>query len=312
MDKLKLLENQKVVGQTLAVLPIPLNFGSDNAGMDIAYDYLVKAGLDQALIQTGFTLKTLPPASVNQTDNIFGSISQTVQEVKDTVKQEIQAGNKLLAVGGDHAISIGTIAGAAEAVSADLGVIWIDAHPDLHTPETSMSQAVHGMVSATLLGFGDPALTDIVRKQIKTENFLYVGLKDLDQAEIDFIRREKLLHFSMFDIVERGFAPIFQSIQKLQQKVGQVWVSFDVDSVDKEYAPGSAMATWGGLTYREVINLVTYIGKTCQVAGLDLVELTPATDQAGKTAALGLEVAAAIFGGKYNWYTAYMDKHGKK
>lgn len=280
--------------------------------MGIGPKHLLKSGLKQALEYAGFKPKILKEIFVRKTKDNLRGIADTAVRANKIVKQEVQAGNKILALGGDHAISIGTISGAAEAVSGELGVIWIDAHPDLHTHETSLSGYVHGMVSAALLGFGDERLTDLIKTRVKKETFLYIGLKDLDQAEVDFIWKQKLSVFSMFDIFEKGFFEITKSIQALQKRVNNIWISFGVDSVDEQYAPASAMATKGGLTYREVTNLLTFIGKTCNVIGMDIVEFTPKKDLNSRTAKLCLEVATAAFGSKYNWYSEYMNAHTKK
>lgn len=320
MDNLCLLED-KAAKNNISILPIPLDIGSDNHGMDLAPEYLLKHGLKNALTTAGFNVKVLPEIIASKeklwrgksnNQDIFGAILKIATATGQQVKQEIKSGNKVLALGGDHAISIGTIAGAAEAIGPNLGLIWIDAHADINTEETSLSESVHGMVSSTLLGIGSPRLTNLVKIKIKPENILYIGLKDLDQAEIDLIRKHKLSALTMFDILQNGFASIIEQVQALQKRTKQIWITMDVDSLDEEYAPAAAMATLGGLTYREITNLMTYIGKTSNVIGGDIVELTPEKDINGKTGKLCIELAAAMFGSQYTWYSEYMKHHNKK
>ena len=114
------------------------------------------------------------------------------------------------------------------------------------------------------------------------------------------------------DIFRHGFEPIAQSILDLQKRAGSVWVSLDVDSIDREYAPATLMATPGGLTRREIIHLAKFIGKMCKVIGLDIVELAPKLDENGKTGQLVIELIASLLGSEYGWYTKYMKDAAKK
>ncbi|OGE83908.1 MAG: hypothetical protein A3B10_02160 [Candidatus Doudnabacteria bacterium RIFCSPLOWO2_01_FULL_44_21] len=318
MDHLTFLENRPIK-KNISILPIPLDIGSENEGMDSAPKYLLKFGLKEALMSAGFNVTVLPEIVARKkrlwgegkTKNTLDAISKVAKSTIEVVRQEVSSGNNVLTLGGDHAISIGSIAGASEALKGNLGVIWIDAHADLNTLETSLSGNVHGMVTSTLLGLGGESLTSLVKTNIKKENILYIGLKDIDQAEIDFIREHKLTTVTMFDIMVNGFPSVIKQVEKIQNRVKNLWISLDVDSIDEEFAPASAMATTGGLTYREVSNLLTFIGKTSNVIGADIVELTPNKDLNAKTAKLCIESAASMFGSKHNWYDEYMSAFTK-
>lgn len=316
MDNLSFLENKISVNESISVLSIPLDIGSDNSDMNAAPKYLLKLGLQNALESIGFKVNILQEIQASQKrgfegnrkkEDNFKKILEIVIDINRKVKAEILAGNKVLALGGDHSISIGTIAGANEALKGDLGVIWIDAHGDINTHESSLSGNMHGIASAALLGLGKKSLTDLVKTTIKPENILYIGLKDLDQAEIDFLRNKKISTITILDILESGFLVIKKHIELLEQRVGNIWISLDVDSIDEQFAPASAVATSGGLSYREITNLFMCIGKTSKVVGLDIVELTPNKDSNNKTGHLCLELIALAFGSKYNWYTKYMN-----
>lgn len=119
-------------------------------------------------------------------------IVRVVEESAKIVKNEVEAGNKILVLGGDHSISIGNISGASVACEGDLGVVWIDAHGDMMTHENTLSGNIHGMPSSAIMGLGHKKLTDVLKPgaKIKTENIIYIGLKDLDQAEVDLIREK--------------------------------------------------------------------------------------------------------------------------
>ena len=293
-----------------------MGIGSDAAGTAGAPEYLLQRGLTRSLAQSGFEIEVLPEISVAEIRKEKGrearvtEISNVADKTRTIVSGEIRKGRKVLALGGDHAISIGTIPGAAETVGENLGVIWIDAHADIHTAQSSSSGNVHGMGVAAILGFGDAQLADQRATKVKTELFLYMGLKDLDQPEIDTIRREKIAAVTMFDVLEHGFGIITKAAEELRQKTEKVWVSLDLDSIDESVAPASPMATSGGLTYREVSHLLNYIGKRFEVVGMDVVELVPEKDREGKTAALAFELIAAGFGSRHNWYSEYMGQYG--
>ncbi len=315
MSSLSLLEN-KLLNKNISVLPIPLNLGSDNSDTNNAPQYLLDSGLTSALSSLGMRVTKLPAIKIKKIHSTgkeerFQEVVKISEVVREIVKTEIDKGQTILALGGDHAISIGTIAGASQALSGDLGVIWIDAHSDIQTKESSLSKNVHGMPTAAFLGFCND-LGVCVPTKIKKENILYIGLKDLDQFEIDTLRQHNLSAITMFDILQGGFSSVTKAIDILNKQVSNIWISMDMDSIDKQYAPGVALATSGGFTYREVTNLLNYIGKTSSIVGMDVVEISPEKDIDGVTSGLALELIASGFGSKYNWYSSeYMKKYGK-
>ncbi len=319
MDNLNFLKN-KVTNKKISIISIPLNIGSDNSDMSDAPKYLFKLGLEKALKSAGFEIEVLPellaPKNSFKNNNKrkeenLKNILKVVSKAKRIVKHKISEKNKILAIGGDHAISIGTIAGAAEAVNGNLGVIWIDAHADINTHETSLSGNVHGMAAATILGFGNKSLTNLVKIKIKKGNILYIGLKDLDPAEINLIKDQKISTVTIMDILKDGFAIILKKIELLKKKVDNIWISLDVDVIDEQFAPASAMASSGSLSYREITNLLTLIGKNSKVIGMDVVEITPKKDIHNKTGKLCIELIVSGFGSKHDWYSQYMNHYKK-
>ncbi len=319
MDNLSFLEN-KISDGKISILSIPLDIGSDNTDMADAPEYFLELGLKEALESVGFETTILPEISGSKNsagenkktkEDDLNDIIEISRKVNEIVKEEVSKQNKVLAIGGDHSIAIGTISGASEALAGNLGVIWIDAHGDINTHETSLTGNVHGMASAVVLGFGEKNLTNLVKNKIKTENILFIGLKDLDKAEIELIRREKITAITIMDILEDGFALIVKNIELLKKRVDNIWISLDVDVIDERFAPASAMASSSGLSHREITNLLAYIGKSCKVIGMDVVEVTPAKDINNKTGKLCIELIASGFGSKYDWYTEYMKHYNK-
>jgi arginase len=312
MDNLSYLE-QSASNKNISILSIPQNLGSDCFDTKNAPQYLID-GLAPALSSLGFNLSILPTVEILAGDSLdkefcFGEVARTIPFIQTTVKKEIVSGKTILTLGGDHSIAIGTISGALAALGDDLGVLWIDAHSDIQTKETSLSRNVHGMPVATLLGLGDGRLTSLLPVKLKPENILYIGLKDLDQFEIDTIRKHNITAITMLDIVENGLSIVTEAIDLFQTKTSKVWVSMDMDSIDKQYAPAVAMSSSGGFTYREITGLLTYIGKTLSVAGMDIVEVSPKKDVEGVTKELCTQLVTACFGSKYDWYRSYMNKY---
>ena len=311
-------EKRKVLGN-VSVLGVPLDLGKDSSGTDSGPKYLRKCGLQEMCEDIGLAYKDLGDidcadkrtaeigdAKVKYLDEIARVAKKTAQ----VVNNEISLKNKMVVLGGDHALSVGTISGASVACGGDLGVIWIDAHGDMMTHENTHSGNIHGMPSAVAMGLGHYRLVNILKpgSKIKKENIVYIGLKDLDQEEVDLIRNENLNAFTIMDIFRHGFEPITRSIMELQKRVNNIWVSLDIDSIDQEYAPATLMPNFGGLTKREIENLTKFIGKTCKVVGMDIVELAPKLDENKKTGQLAVELIAHLLGSQYGWYTQYMKK----
>ena len=321
-DNLSLLETTPRAKQ-VSILGIPLDLGKDNIGTDAGVGAIRSQGLLEMFEFLKITVRDRgdiacpdrATAEIGKKNLKFlESIVTVAEQSARIVDEEIRNNRVVFALGGDHSVSLGTIAGASAAVNGKLGVIWIDAHGDMMTHENTLSGNIHGMPSAAAFGLGHERLTTIYKKERKVapENMLYIGLKDLDQGEIDLIRNQQLTAFTIFDILQNGWSPIFTAIQELSTRVDRIWVSLDLDSIDRMFAPGTPMQNNGGLTYREITHLARFIGKNCALAGADIVEYAPMLDVDNKTAKLALELIAALCGTEYGWYQQYMHEEMKK
>jgi arginase len=322
INSLNFLEKNKAETE-VSFLGIPLDIGKNNSGTDSAPDFIRDAGLKKMLESVGVKYKDLGNLDCPKRENsVIGDkkvrylkeISETAEKIAKIVSKEISSGRKFLALGGDHSISIGTIAGASDACKGDLGLIWIDAHADAMTHENTLTGNIHGMPSAVAMGFGHKNLVHILKpgKKVDPKNVLYIGLKDLDQGEIDLIKKEKISAITIMDIVADGLKNAFEEIEALSKRVSKIWVSLDVDSIDEEFSPATPMPNSGGLTYREITNMCRYIGKKTSFVGADIVEICPRLDVGDKTKKLTLELIAYLLGGEYNWYTQYMNEEESK
>jgi arginase len=310
------LYEQKPAGESIAIISVPLELGSDERGLAETPEYLRRHGLEHMFTSLGCEISERieiacpkpPMASAAGTMKHVREIATVGKRVRTAVEKASRRGDTVLVIGGDHSAAFGTVAGAS-AVHQKLGVIYIDAHPDANTHETTISGNVHGMVASAMMGQGHSLLTDIAPRAIPPEHFLFVGLKDFDQAEIEYLRERGVQSFTALDIATHGLARVVAAVEALSRKVDAVWISMDMDSIDEQYAPGVAMSTPDGLTRREILGLAQHIGKHCKVAGMDISEMVPAKDKDGITAKLALELIARFFGYDYNWYRAYMSAY---
>jgi arginase len=313
-DRLSFYES-KPAGETVTIVSVPLELGSDERGLAEAPQYLKKNGLEQMFASIGCEVLERvnitcpkPPVASAGTMKHVREIASVGKRTRAAVERAGKRGDTTLVIGGDHSVAFGTVAGALGAHQS-LGVIYIDAHPDANTHETTISGNVHGMVASAMLGHGHSLLTEIASRAISPEHFLFVGLKDFDQAEIAYIREHNIPAFTALDVATHGLAPALAAVETLARKVDAVWISMDMDAIDEQYAPGVAMSTADGLTRREILALAQHVGQRCPVVGMDISEMVPAKDKEGKTAGLALELIARFFGYEYNWYRAYMSTY---
>jgi arginase len=207
-----------------------------------------------------------------------------------------------LVLGGDHSIAAGSIAGAAAHLrerGERLGLIWVDAHGDLNTPATSRSGNVHGMPLAALLGNGDKAMAGIAggAPALKASDVALVGLRDLDGPERAHIKKWGLSAFTMRTLDERGVRAVLEeAIAVATRDTSAFWVSFDMDVIDPEEAPGVGTAVPGGMTYREAHLAMEMFADTGKLVGIDVVEVNPVLDEHNRTAEIACELILSALG----------------
>ncbi|HSX43754.1 MAG TPA: arginase [Candidatus Saccharimonadales bacterium] len=297
------------------LIGVPLDLGAQNLGVDVGPDAFRYQKIAQKLTGSGIEItdkgdlpcparETLEPG--NPKLRFLDEIVRMSEETAKISKEAIKNGQKLIALGGDHSIDLGVVAGASVALESDLGLVYLDAHGDMNTDETTLTGNIHGMHLASLMGLGAPELAHVYGQQpkIAKDHLLHIGGSDFDQAELDLIEREKLQAFTMLDLLSSGLGPLLKMIDDLKTKVNNVWVSLDLDVIDMVYAPGAGMPNKRGLTYREIAAIAEYVGQNCNVVGIDVVEYNPLQDIDHKTAELGIELIAKFLGTDYSWYTS--------
>lgn len=199
-------------------------------------------------------------------------------------------------IGGDHSISIGSISAAA--YDESVGVIWIDAHADFNTPETSPSGNIHGMPVAVLTGEGPNELVNIGKPSAKLHptQIVQIGIRDLDNLERDRLAQSGIHVFTMRHLDELGMAAVARQALDRLRHLRRIHVSLDMDSLEPDEAPGVGTPVPGGLSYREAHLLMEILGDSGRVQSVDVVEINPILDERNKTAELAVELVASLLG----------------
>jgi len=212
-------------------------------------------------------------------------IGTGLQLVYEKAAQSAHAGAFTLTVGGDHSVGAASIAGVASAYP-DVGVIWIDAHADANTPETSPSMHYHGMPAAHLMGWFDrsthlPGFHWFPEGGCIDESRLaYIGLRDIDDEEAHALKQSNVHVFTMRDVDKHGIARVIEmAMQGIDPNSRRpIHLSLDIDSVDPAFAPGTGTCARGGLTYREIHYVCEELALSKRLVGMDLVEVNPALE----------------------------------
>jgi arginase len=209
----------------------------------------------------------------------------------------VHRGEFAIFLGGDHSISIGTIA-AATTADSPVGVIWVDAHGDFNTPASSPSGNVHGMPVAVLVGEGEDLLVNLGHPGPKLDpaHIVQIGVRDLDSQERERLARSGIDVFTMRHVDELGMAAVAREALKKLGHLTRIHVSLDMDCLDPAEAPGVGTPVPGGLSYREAHLLMEILGDSGKIASIDVVEINPILDQRNKTAELAVELVASLLG----------------
>jgi arginase len=222
----------------------------------------------------------------------------------ELVLKTLESGKVPIVLGGDHSVAAGTVAGVAEFYrrqNQKIGLIWIDAHTDINTPDSSPSGNVHGMPLAALVGLGPADLGNIFNfsPKVNPENCVLVGVRDIDLVEKENVRKAGIGVFTMRDIDERGMRTVMEEALRIAGRgTAGYHVSLDMDWVDPEDAPGVGTPVRGGATYREAHLAMEIIADHGRMLGFEIVEVNPVIDEHNRTAELAVELALSAFGKK--------------
>jgi arginase len=291
----------------VAVIGAPLDLGQDRRGVDMGPSAIRYAGLDRRIAELGRdyadwgNVPTPVAEAVAEGDEelrFLEQITATCSEVARLVRRAVEEGCLPLVLGGDHSIALGTLAGLRR--DGPGGVLWVDAHGDLNTPETSLTGNVHGMVLAAALGLGGAAFEheSWTLPAIDPARVALVGVRSLDDAERGLLRDLGAAVYTMSDLDRLGVEHVMREALGHVDGPGFVHVSLDMDVVDPADAPGVGTPVRGGLTYREAHLAMELVAESGIAGSLEVVEVNPILDRENETARLAVELVASALGAR--------------
>ena len=289
------------------IIGVPIDLGADRRGVDMGPSAIRYAHLQNKLEDLGYTVNDegnveVPIAEMCKITNpklkYIDCIIPMSRRVSGAVSTSIQAGNFPLVIGGDHSLSIGSVRGAAR--NKKIGVIWVDAHADFNTAETTPSGNIHGMSLAILCGMGDKSLVQLWDEPVPVidpKKVAIIGARDLDEGEKRNLREAGAMVMGMEQIDRYGMvACLEKAIERISRDVDGIYLSLDLDSLDPEHAPGVGTPVPAGLTQREAHLACEMIGETGKLIGMDVVEVNPILDIQNRTALLAVDFALSALG----------------
>jgi arginase len=295
---------------TIGVIGAALDLGSGRRGVDMGPSAIRYGGLSDALDRLGHPMtdrgNVLAPTveRLDQGDpsaRYWDAIKRTCEELAQEVAEIVGEGGFPLVLGGDHSIAIGTLGGLARARGAPGGVIWVDAHTDINTPVSSPTGNVHGMPLAVSLGLvDDPRFRSEVwpAPPITAERTVLVGIRSVDDGERELVRRSGVTVYTMADIDRLGMPRVIEEAADRASGGAFLHVSFDMDALDPEYAPGVGTPVPGGITFREAHLAMEMLHVGGVMQSLELVEVNPILDEHNATGNLAVDLARSALGAR--------------
>lgn len=293
-----------MTGKKVRIIGIPMDLGQSQRGVDMGPSAIRYAGLASALDGLGHSTRDSGNINIPGHYCLKGTsfqerlplIRHACQAAYDLGRKAVRKGEIPMFLGGDHSASVGTVGGVTH--DEPVGLIWIDAHGDFHTPETSTSCNVHGMSLAVLLGKGPQDLVDVGRPgpKVSPEHVVIIGVRDLDSEEKVVLKNSGCTIFTMRDIDEIGMHAVLMKALAKFDYLPRLHVSFDMDVMDPIEAPGVGTPSHGGLTYREGQLIMETIADTNKLHSLDIMEINPILDIGNRSAQMAVALTASLFG----------------
>lgn len=304
----------------VSLIYVPLFIGGKHRGASLGPAAMKVAELREKIQSLGFKvareIELSEPPQTCWFDRSAGGpacvpeITELSEELAKAVEEAMDAGTIPITIGGDHSLAIGSITGVSKHYrkhNEKFGLVWFDAHGDINTPDTTYSGNVHGMPLAVSLGKGDERLVNVggYTPKIEGSKTVLIGVRDIDPPERALIKELGINAFSMRDLDHMGMTRLAdRTVELLGKDITGIHLSFDIDVMDPEIAPGVSTAAPGGLSYREAHLALCILAETGLVRSIDFVELNPAQDIKNKTAEMATDLIRTALG-----YTILPDKH---
>ena len=295
----------------IAIIGVPLDLGQCRRGVDMGPSAVRVANLNRRVESLGYVVEDLGNVPVDQAEaspeghpraKYLPQIAATCNRLAILVGETLTRGSVPLVLGGDHSVAVGTASGVSQYFRAQnhkIGLIWLDAHADMNTPESSPSGNVHGMPLACILGMGPPELVGMLGYQPKVapRNTVIVGLREIDEVEKPHVRESGVRAFTMRDLDERGLRSVMEEAIRLAcDGTAGFHLSLDMDFVDPKDAPGVGTPVRGGATYREAHLAMEMICDSRHMVSMEVVEVNPVIDEVNRTADLAVELVMSGLG----------------
>jgi len=296
-----MVRNMKIhPNTTVEIVGMPLDLGQSERGTDVGPTAIRYARVVERLRSQGFVVidhgnLEVPAFSKVADDERPTVIAEVNRQLFSLCRAIESRGGFPLVLGGDHSVVIGSV--AASTSLSRTGLLWVDAHGDFNTPETSPSGNVHGMPLAALLGRGDDRLTSIsLDANVRAEDVVLIGVRQLDPLEREALRAAQVRVFSMRDIDQKGIHVVMQEALALLSHTTKLHLSLDMDALDPHDAPGVGTPVRGGLTYREAHYIMEEVAGSGRLGAMDVVEINPMLDVRNQTAITAVDLILSALG----------------
>ena len=291
------------------VIGVPIDFGSNRRGVDMGPSAIRYSGLKNAILGLKHSYKDLGDIPVPISDIVYESSDTTMKYLDEINKvnellakkvgKSIEEGNFPLILGGDHSIAVGSVLGV-QSVLKNIGVIWMDAHGDFNSEETTLSGNLHGMSLAASAGAGAKKMTNFLSKNVNYINpskIVIIGARSLDYEEAKLIKKTGVHVFTIEDIDMLGMSEVMKrAIKIVEEDTTAFHFSFDMDVITPSEAPGVGTPVEGGLTFREAHLAAEMLSNCSKLSSMDFVELNPILDHANKTGELAVSLICSVLG----------------
>ncbi len=297
----------------LTIIGVPMDLGAGRRGVVMGPSVIRIAGLNQAATRLGYevtdvgNINVRPPESISRSNlraHYLPEIAAVSEKLSAAVEDSLKNEAIPVILGGDHSIAMGSAAGVAsfyKKQNEKIGIIWLDAHTDINTPDTTPSGNVHGMPLAALLGYGAKEFTQIAgfAPKVLPENTAILGARSVDPGEIELIRKLGIRVFTMSEIDERGIGTVIEeAIEIASHNTRGFHATLDMDFLDPFYAPGVGTREMGGATYRETHLAMEKISDSGKMLSVEVTEVNPLYDTANQTAQYAVEFILSSLGKK--------------
>ncbi|MBX7221004.1 MAG: arginase [Blastocatellia bacterium] len=299
----------------LKIVGAPMDLGADRRGVDMGPSVVRIAGLSAKLRAMGYEVEdignvpvdlaeTLAVTDTDRHHKYLGQVAKSSEILAERVEGILHDDALPIILGGDHSIAVGSVAGIAahyRKKNQRIGIIWIDAHADINTPETSPSGNIHGMPLACLLGIGPKELVEIggFSPKVRPEDCVVIGARQVDEGERELARKLGLCVYTMRDIDEKGMSQVMdEAILHASRYTVGFHATFDMDFVDPDYAPGVGTPVPGGGTYRESHLAMEKMFDSGRMLSVEMVEINAVLDSSNRTGELGAELILSALGKK--------------